>query len=584
MSRIIDALTVPREKLSTLQTPAHIAGIVAAVLGVVSVFLPWSYSKVPLDDVTYAGAPSALQYNYVIFAVVVGLLFAAPLVFRKPGKVRDMVAWNTGARFGGYALLGLGIVTIASIGLESGGLVNVDPGGWIVLVAGILATAAGLVLEPSPEPTLRQLKTPSTVQVLAITVGLLGLLFAAAFALALKGGGAFLFFLAFAILVALTLVRTGVFGWFAQCMADNKRLIVVLAFFVAFVFPFTQDGSEANMSIATQVLIFAATALGLNIVVGLVGLLDLGYIAFLGAGAFTAATLSGSVYAATDFHPPFIITVLISGAIASLLGLIIGTPTLRVSGDYLAIVTLAFGEIFRITMNNLDGTDGPRITNGSNGINNVPELSLFGFNFGETHIIAGIEIGRFANYFWLMLLVMAVIMVVFVNLNRSRIGRGWVAIREDELAAEAMGVNTFGLKILAFAGGAFLAGLAGAVKAHHDVSVTPDQYVFLESAFLLAAVVLGGMGTVMGVLIGATILKLLPEKLRFFSDYRLLLFGLLLVFMMRFRPEGIIADERRQLEFHAEDEELATDVEDDLIAYHDHYNPDSLTTTTEDPR
>lgn len=126
-------------------------------------------------------------------------------------------------------------------------------------------------------------------------------------------------------------------------------------------------------------------------------------------------------------------------------------------------------------------------------------------------MIAGIEIGRFANYFWMMLLVIAVIMVVFVNLNRSRIGRGWVAIREDELAAEAMGVNTFGLKILAFAGGAFLAGLAGAVKAHYDISVTPDQYVFLESAFLLAAVVLGGMGTVMGVLIGACILKLLPE-------------------------------------------------------------------------
>jgi branched-chain amino acid transport system permease protein len=234
-------------------------------------------------------------------------------------------------------------------------------------------------------------------------------------------------------------------------------------------------------------------------------------------------------------------------------------------------------------MNNLDGTDGPNITNGSNGINNVPELSLFGFKFGDTHVMAGIEIGRFANYFWLMLIVLAVIMVVFVNLNRSRIGRGWVAIREDELAAEAMGVNTFGLKILAFAGGAFLAGLAGAVKAHHDISVTPDQYVFLESAFLLAAVVLGGMGTVMGVLIGATILKLLPEKLRFFSDYRLLLFGLLLVFMMRFRPEGIIADERRQLEFHAEDEELAEEIEEDLIAYHDHYNPDSLT-KTEDQR
>jgi branched-chain amino acid transport system permease protein len=173
-----------------------------------------------------------------------------------------------------------------------------------------------------------------------------------------------------------------------------------------------------------------------------------------------------------------------------------------------------------------------------------------------------------------MLVVIAFIIVVFTNLNRSRIGRGWVAIREDELAAEAMGVNTFSLKLLAFAGGAFLAGVAGTVKAHMDTSVVPEQYVFLESAFLVAAVVLGGMGTVMGVMIGATILKVLPEKLRFFSEYRLLLFGLLMIFMMRFRPEGIIADERRQLEFHEEDEELAEEVEEDLIRWQAHYNPD----------
>jgi branched-chain amino acid transport system permease protein len=127
-----------------------------------------------------------------------------------------------------------------------------------------------------------------------------------------------------------------------------------------------------------------------------------------------------------------------------------------------------------------------------------------------------------------------------------------------------MGVNVFGLKLLAFATGAFLAGMAGAIKAHVDVSVTPDQYIFLESAFLLAAIVLGGMGTIVGVLVGAVILKLLPEKLRFFSDYRLLLFGLLLVLMMRFRPEGLVASRRRQLEFHEEDEELAIRVEGDI--------------------
>ena len=311
------------------------------------------------------------------------------------------------------------------------------------------------------------------------------------------------------------------------------------------------------MSIATQVIIFAATAMGLNIVVGLAGLLDLGYIAFLGAGAFTAAILSNSAFSTIGWHPPFIVVVAISGLVAATLGLIIGSPTLRVSGDYLAIVTLAFGEIFRITMNNLDGTDGPLITRGSNGIPAIPDLTLFGFDFGRPHEVLGIELGRFSNYYFLLLILIGFVILVFVRLNNSRIGRGWVAIREDEKAAEAMGVNVFGLKLFAFAGGAFLAGVAGSVKAHVDVSVTPDQYVFLESAFLLAAIVLGGMGSVLGVLIGATLLKLMPEKLRFVSEYRLLIFGLLLVIMMRFRPEGLVANQRRQLEFHEDDEELA---------------------------
>jgi branched-chain amino acid transport system permease protein len=176
----------------------------------------------------------------------------------------------------------------------------------------------------------------------------------------------------------------------------------------------------------------------------------------------------------------------------------------------------------------------------------------------------GIPLGRFSNYYFLLLVLIAFVILVFVRLNNSRIGRGWVAIREDEKAAEAMGVNVFGLKLFAFASGAFLAGIAGAVKAHVDISITPDQFVFLESAFLLAAVVLGGMGTVLGVLVGATLLKLLPEKLRFVSDFRLMIFALLLILMMRFRPEGMIPSRRRQLEFHEEDEELAERIEEEV--------------------
>jgi len=224
--------------------------------------------------------------------VIAAVLFAAPLVLRKPGKVRDWVAWNTGARSAGYGLLATGFVAVAAIGIESGGLINVEVGGWIALVAGVLGAVSGLLLDRSPEPSMGRIKTHTIVQILAIAGGLAAVLFAAAFALGLSGAGAFLFYLTFAAFFALTLVRTGVFGWFAKCAADNKKIMVLAAFFVAFVFPFTQNGSDANMSIATQVLIFAATALGLNIVVGLVGLLDLGYIAFLGAGAFTSAVLA----------------------------------------------------------------------------------------------------------------------------------------------------------------------------------------------------------------------------------------------------------------------------------------------------
>ncbi|MFZ0530527.1 MAG: branched-chain amino acid ABC transporter permease [Propionicimonas sp.] len=556
--------------------PARALGIVGTLAMIASIFLPWSYGHGALDDTGFYGAPSPLQWFFALLPIMVLLLLAVPLVGKaRLGRYAKAVAWNTSAKTGAIASTATVAVALAAIAIELGGLINIETGGWVALFGGLLAIVSTLFLPDSPDPTLSRVKSPQWLQILAIVLLMGAALFLAAFALNQTDAGVFLTFCTFLVGVVLVLRQFGLFGWLGIAAATNNRVLVLSAFVVAFAFPFTQDGSDANMSIASQVLIFAATALGLNIVVGLVGLLDLGYIAFLGAGAFTAAVLSDSAFSHYQgVQPPFLVTVLIAGTVASLLGLLIGAPTLRVSGDYLAIVTLAFGEIFRITMNNLDGNDGPNVTNGSNGISGIPDLEFLGFDFGDVHTIFGIEIGRFANYYWLMLLVIGLIIVVFTNMNHSRIGRGWVAIREDELAAEAMGVNTFTLKLLAFAGGAFLAGVAGSVKAHYDSSVTPDQYTFLESAFLLAAVVLGGMGTVTGVLIGATILKLLPEKLRFFSEYRLLLFGLLMVFMMQFRPEGIIADERRQLEFHDDDEELADEVEEDLTTHLAHLNPE----------
>ena len=208
-------------------------------------------------------------------------------------------------------------------------------------------------------PTVAEAILKPWMEIAAVALVMAAAMFTAAFALDQDDGGTFVSFLAFIGTIVAVAIRTGIMGWLGAVSQRRKRVLILAAFFVAFAFPLTQGGSDANMSIATQVMIFAATAMGLNIVVGLAGLLDLGYIAFLGAGAFVAAVLSRSAFATLDIHPPFIIVVLISGAVAATLGLIIGSPTLRVSGDYLAIVTLAFGEIFRISMNNLDGEDGP---------------------------------------------------------------------------------------------------------------------------------------------------------------------------------------------------------------------------------
>ncbi|WP_432559209.1 branched-chain amino acid ABC transporter permease [Granulicoccus sp. GXG6511] len=564
------------EQQQRLQGTGRILALVGAAIMAVSAYLAWSYGPRVLDNMTFWFGPSPLQFAFLAFAVFLAVLVVAGTFGQRKGTLAR-VGWKRAAKTAATTAVLFVLGCLFAITLALGGLINIEAGGWVALAGALIAWLGTRMLPAGPEASLERAAGKSWLQILAIVVVMAAALFAAAYILEVEDSGAFLVVIIGVFGLVMTLNKLGLATWFRTAANHNRQALILAAFVVAFAFPFTQGGSDANMSIAVQVLIFAGTALGLNIVVGLAGLLDLGYIAFLGAGAFTAAVLSKSAFATflPNFKPPFILVMLISGCIAGIFGLIIGSPTLRVSGDYLAIVTLAFGEIFRIGMNNLDGSDGPDITHGSNGIPGIPNLNLFGFDFGESHTILGVLIGRFANYYWLMLLVIGLIILVFVNLNNSRIGRGWVAIREDEKAAEAMGVNTFGLKLLAFAGGAFLAGLAGTVKAHVDVSVTPDQYIFLESAFLLAAVVLGGMGTVLGVLVGATILKLLPEKLRIISDARLLAFGLLLVLMMRFRPEGLIASERRQLEFHEEDQELADQVEETIDLFHPEVTADA---------
>jgi branched-chain amino acid transport system permease protein len=554
MSDRLDSL---RERYGRLGWPLGLAG---AVLLAAGTFLSWSYVATILGNLSVYVYPGSVQL-FALFLALVAIAFL--LMYR--GPLHRLGDWFKSAL--AVRTLGLGsavfmTIVLLLIAVQSGGLINIDPGGWVSWLGSLLLAVGGQLMEVRAIKDPIYARLPGWVEILVIVILLALALFGSAFALGQEDGSVFLLFFVALGTAIWALASCGFFTWIGILAARHRRVLMLGAFVVAFLFPFTQGGSDANMSIATQVIIFAATAMGLNIVVGLAGLLDLGYIAFLGAGAYTAAVLSDSAFATVGWKPPFLLVVLIGACVSATLGLIIGTPTLRVSGDYLAIVTLAFGEIFRLTMGNLDGSNGPNLTRGPNGIPAIPDLVVFGWDFGETHIVAGIPLGRFANYYFLLLIFAAFVITVFVRLNNSRIGRGWVAIREDEKAAEAMGVNVFGLKLFAFSSGAFLAGMAGTVKAHQDVSVTPDQYMFLNSAFLLAAIVLGGMGTVAGVLIGSAILQVLPEKLRFISDYRLLIFGLLLVVMMRFRPEGIIASQRRKLEFHEEDQELAERIEE----------------------
>jgi branched-chain amino acid transport system permease protein len=310
-------------------------------------------------------------------------------------------------------------------------------------------------------------------------------------------------------------------------------------------------------------MLYVMLALGLNVVVGFAGLLDLGYIAFYAVGAYTAALLS-SPQLTTQFewiahlapgglHVPFLIIVPIAMALAATFGILLGAPTLRLRGDYLAIVTLGFGEIVRIFMNNLDRP--VNITNGPKGITAIDPVTVAGFNLSQTHEFFGMKFPSVYMYYYLFVLGALLVIWVCTRLQHSRIGRAWAAIREDEIAAKAMGINTRNVKLLAFAMGASFGGLSGAMFGAFQGFVSPESFTFWESIVVLACVVLGGMGHIPGVILGAVLLAVFPEFLRstmgplqnaIFGHQivdteviRQLLYGLAMVLIMLYRSEGL---------------------------------------------
>lgn len=295
---------------------------------------------------------------------------------------------------------------------------------------------------------------------------------------------------------------------------ESKQLGWV-ALAIALLAPFVTATPYA-LNVMTTAAIFVMLASGLNIVVGYCGLLDLGYIAFMAVGAYTAGIVSKS------FELPLIFTIPAVLVMTILAGLIIGAPTLRLRSDYLAIVTLGFGEITRITANNLSITGGP------SGIFGIPGLLKIGdFDLQQPTV-----------FYYVTVLIVSGFVLASARLLKSRLGRAWRFVREDEDAAEAMGIHTYKVKLLAYIFGAVWGGFGGVLFAAHLSAVSPQSFIFLQSALVLMAVVLGGMGNMRGVVIGAVVISLLPELLREFDAYRYLAFGLLLVVVMVFRPQG----------------------------------------------
>jgi branched-chain amino acid transport system permease protein len=315
-------------------------------------------------------------------------------------------------------------------------------------------------------------------------------------------------------------------------------------------FALTANLGTTWVRITNLAILYIFLALGLNIVVGFAGLLDLGYIAFYAVGAYVYALLASPHF---NLHLPFWVILPIGAAVAALFGIALGAPTLKLRGDYLAIVTLGFGEIIRIFLNNLD--QPLNITNGPRGIARIDPVRIDGIDFGKTDTVGALAFTGPIKYYYLLLVMVIAVIFINVRLQNSRIGRAWEAIREDEIAARAMGINTTNVKLLAFAMGACFGGVAGGMFSAIQTFISPESFVLVESVMVLAMVVLGGMGNIWGVILGAVLLSFVPEILRFTVEplqrqlfgrmiiepevIRMLIFGLALVLIMILRPGGL---------------------------------------------
>ncbi|MFL9922766.1 high-affinity branched-chain amino acid ABC transporter permease LivM [Herbaspirillum lusitanum] len=327
----------------------------------------------------------------------------------------------------------------------------------------------------------------------------------------------------------------------------QQRAGLLLLLVVALVWPFF--GSRGYVDVMTLALIYVVLGLGLNIVVGFAGLLDLGYVGFYAVGGYTYALLN------QYFGFSFWECLPLAAGASALFGFLLGFPVLRLRGDYLAIVTLGFGEIIRLLLNNMTG-----LTGGPDGVSGIPKPTVFGIEMARSASVEGgttfhemLGLTYQGAHMVIFLYFLALLMVLFTYFVTSRLlrmpmGRAWEALRDDEIACRSLGINPTRIKLSAFTLGAAFAGLAGAFFAARQGLVTPESFTFIESALILAIVVLGGMGSQLGVILAAILLTVLPEVARSFAEYRMLIFGLVMVLMMMWRPQGLLPASRPHVE------------------------------------
>jgi branched-chain amino acid transport system permease protein len=334
--------------------------------------------------------------------------------------------------------------------------------------------------------------------------------------------------------VARLLAAPAAAGWstIRAATAPYRTWLFVASLAVMVLLPLLPFGSRRVLDLATLVLIYVMLGAGLNVVVGLAGLLDLGYVAFYAVGAYTYAIL------ATNFGLSFWVCLPIAGMFAGTAGILLGFPVLRLRGDYLAIVTLGFGEMVRIVLINWHS-----LTNGSNGIARIPTPGFFGMQFTG--------LSRLTLLYFVILGMASLTMVFAARIRVTALGRAWEALREDEIACRSLGLNPTTIKLSAFAVGAMFAGFAGAFFAARQGFISPASFTFMESAIILAIVVLGGMGSQTGLVFAAAVLVLLPELFRDFAELRLLLFGAAMVLIMVSRPQGLVAHREPSLRLGA---------------------------------